>query len=104
ETVAALIIVPLVEVAWADGTLDAKERRAVIERSGIQPGSSDAALLEPWLARRPDPKLFTAWTQMVKGMTAQLDAAGRERLKAGLLERARAVASASGGILGVGAK
>ena len=104
ETVAALIVVPLVEVAWADGTLDAKERRAVIERSGIQPGSSGAALLDAWLDRRPDPKLLTAWTHMVQGMTAQLDAAERERLKAGLLDRARAVASASGGILGVGAK
>lgn len=104
ETVAALIVVPLVEVAWADGTLDAKERRAVIERSGIQKGSSEAALLESWLDRRPDPKLLTAWTHMVQGMTAQLDAAGGERLKAGLLERARAVASASGGVLGVGAK
>src|SRR3982074_829539 len=30
EIVSALAIVPLVEVAWADGSLDAKERQAVL--------------------------------------------------------------------------
>ena len=104
ETVAALALVPLVEVAWADGTLDAKERRAVIERASVPSGSPEATMLEAWLDRRPDPKLLTAWTHLVQGMTAQLDAPGRERLKTGLLERARAVAGASGGVLGVGAK
>jgi hypothetical protein len=34
ETVAALSIVPLVEVAWADRALDAKERRVIVERAG----------------------------------------------------------------------
>ena len=51
ETVAALSIVPLVEVAWADGSLDPKERRAVLDRardSGIAPGST---------AARPNPSL-----------------------------------------------
>src|SRR5687768_16926045 len=49
ETVAALSIVPLVEVAWADGELDAKERRAVVDRAGVAPGSTEGALLEAWL-------------------------------------------------------
>lgn len=31
EIVTALAIVPLVEVAWADGALDEKERQAVLE-------------------------------------------------------------------------
>lgn len=104
ETVAALAIVPLVEVAWADGALDAKERHMVIERAGVSRGSAEDALLEAWLDRRPDPKLLTAWTHLVQGMCAQLDADGAERLKTGLLERARAVANASGGMFGVGAK
>jgi hypothetical protein len=104
ETVAALSLVPLVEVAWADGALDAKERRAVVERAGVAPGSAAAALLEAWLDRRPDPKLLTAWTYLVQGMCAQLDADGAGRLKSGLLEQAAAVAAASGGVLGVGSK
>jgi len=107
ETVAALSIVPLVEVAWADGSLDTKERRAILDRardSGIAPGSTEHTLLEVWLDRRPEPKLLTAWTHMVQGMAEQLGPDGTARLKAGLLERARAVAAASGGVLGLGSK
>src|SRR6185503_4624102 len=66
ETVAALSIVPLVEVAWADGEIDARERRAVVERAGVPQDSTAGALLAAWLERRPDPKLLTAWTHLVR--------------------------------------
>jgi tellurite resistance protein len=107
ETVAALSLVPLVEVAWADGSLDAKERRAVLDRareSGIAPGSTAHGLLEAWLERRPEAKLLDAWTQLVRGIRDQLGPDEAARLKASLLDQARAVASASGGVLGLGAK
>ena len=107
ETVAALSIVPLVEVAWADGSLDAKERQAVLDRaraSGVGPGSTAQALLEAWLERRPDPTLLDAWTHMVRGIRDQVGPDETARLKAGLLDQARAVASASGGVLGMGSK
>jgi hypothetical protein len=104
ETVAALSVVPLVEVAWADGELDAKERRAVIDRAGVARESTAGALLEAWLDRRPDPKLLSAWTHLVQGMCDHLDPDEAARLKTGLLERAAAVAAASGGLFGVGSK
>ncbi|HEU4368414.1 MAG TPA: hypothetical protein VFV05_09335 [Methylomirabilota bacterium] len=107
ETVAALSIVPLVEVAWADGTLDPNERRAVLDRagdSGIARGSVEHGLLEAWLDRRPDPRLLDAWTHLVRGLCDQLGPEEAARLKAGLLERARAVAKASGGVFGLGSK
>ena len=104
ETVAALFTVPLVEVAWADGTLDAKERRAVADPAGVARDSTAGALLEAWLDRRPDPKLLSAWTHLVQATCEQLGADGAERLKTGLLERAAAVAAASGGVFGVGSK
>jgi hypothetical protein len=104
ETLAALSIVPLVEVAWADGVLDAKERRTVVDRAGVARESTEGALLEAWLDRRPDPKLLTAWTHLVRGLCEQLDSDGVARLKTGLLERAGAVAAASGGLFGVGSK
>jgi hypothetical protein len=104
ETVAALSAVPLVEVAWADSTLDAKERRAVVDRAGVARESMAGALLEAWLDRRPDPKLLTAWTHLVQGMCEQLDPDGAARLKTGLLERAAAVAAASGGLFAISSK
>ena len=104
ETVAALSIVPLVEVAWADGALDPKERRAVLERAGVAQDSTAGALLGTWLDRQPDPKLLTAWTHLVQAMSQQLAPEEAARLKTGLLERARAVAGASGGTFGLGSK
>jgi hypothetical protein len=104
ETVVALFTVPLIEVAWADGTLDAKERRAIVDRAGVARDSRAGALLESWLDRRPDPKLLAAWSHLVQGMCEQLDADGVARLRTGLLEGAAAVAASSGGVLAVGSK
>lgn len=106
-TVTALSLVPLVEVAWADGSLDANERRAVLERvgtAGFAPGSIERAVLETWLTRKPDPKLLTAWAHLVQGLCEQLDRAEVAALKAGLLDQARAVAGASGGSRGLRSK
>jgi hypothetical protein len=105
ESVAALGLVPLVEVAWADGDLDRRERGVLLDRaraSGLTDGSYE--LLEAWLDRRPDPKLLTAWTHLVRGISEQLGREETARLKADLLDRARAVATASGGVFGIGSK
>lgn len=107
ETVAALSVVPLVEVAWADGSLDAKERAAVLAHvadAGFAPGSAEHVLLEAWLQKRPDPKLLVAWTHLVEGMCEKLSPDEMGRMKSTLLERARSVARASGGTLGLGSK
>jgi hypothetical protein len=105
ETLVALSIVPLAEVAWADGAIDAKEEQAILDRAakaGVTPGSPSHELLKSWLERRPEPRLLTAWTQMIQGLSESLTAEQVEALRAGLVERVRAVASASGGVLGVG--
>ena len=106
EIVTALALVPLVEVAWADGSLDAKERQAVLDRaekSGIAPGTADHDLLRSWLEKKPEPRLLSAWTEMVHGLSERMPPQELAALKAGLMERAKAVARASGGFLGVGA-
>jgi hypothetical protein len=107
ETLAALSIVPLVEVAWADGTLDAKERRAVLDHAadaGIAGGSTAAGLLEAWLERRPERRLLQAWTELVHAIREQVGPEESARLRTELVDRARAVARASGGVLGMGSK
>src|SRR5262245_7461902 len=75
EILSALALVPLAEVAWADGSLDDKERTAILDRAeqtGIAPGSPNHALLESWLERRPPSELLSAWTHMIQGLTEQL--------------------------------
>ena len=106
EIVTALAIVPLVEVAWADGSLDEKERQALLgraEKSGIAPGTADHDLLRSWLDKKPEPRLLTAWTEMVRGLSEHMSPQEFASLKERLIERAKAVASASGGFLGMGA-
>lgn len=105
ETLVALSIVPLAEVAWADGAIDAKEEQAILDRaakSGVTPGSTSYDLLKSWLERRPEPRLLTAWSHMIQGISENLTAEEVEALRAGLVERVRAVAGASGGVLGMG--
>ncbi len=104
DTWAALSLVPLVEVAWADGSVEEAERRAVLsaaEANGVTSGSTSHALLETWLKERPDARLLGAWGQYIVAVCAQLDAAQRSALEHEILGRARAVAEAAGGILGL---
>ena len=64
ETWAALSLLPLVEVAWADGNVDDKERQAVLsaaEANGGGRGSASRELLESWLAERPASGYLEAW-------------------------------------------
>ena len=107
ETVAALQLVPLLEVVWADGELDKKEKQAVLkaaEASGLAKGCLSHGLLENTLNRRPRPKLREAWRLYMEGLCKQLQPGERESLREDLLGRARTVAGASGSFLGVGSK
>lgn len=104
-TLAALTLVPLVEVAWAGGRVEDGERRAILSaaaEAGIQEDSPGFALLESWLDRRPDASMLDAWTAYIAGLCEHLDADQRASLKSDLLGRARSVAEAAGGFLGLG--
>ncbi len=107
ETLAALSLVPLIEVAWADGRMESKERQAILtgaQTAGLAIGSASYQLLEGWLNQPPAPALFNAWQVYVKALVSTLDADAREALKADLLGRARVVADAAGGVLGLGSR
>jgi hypothetical protein len=105
ETLAALSLVPLVEVAWADGRLDAKEQSALLaaaEQAGLGKNSPSYRLLEEWLRERPSPKLLETWKAYVAILSSTLNVQAKQALKQDLLGRARLVAEAAGGFLGLG--
>jgi hypothetical protein len=107
ETWTAVSIVPLVEIAWADGKIDRAEREAVLsgaEANGVTSESPGYQLLESWLAHRPDGRLLEVWGAFIVGLCAELGESERESLKNQILGRARSVAEATGGFLGLGSK
>jgi hypothetical protein len=107
ETWAALEIIPLVEVAWANAQVEAKEHGAILtaaEANGIEADSPSHRLLENWLTHRPDARLLAVWGEYIVGLCAGLDPAQKSALRDEILGRARTVAEAAGGFLGLGNK
>lgn len=104
DTLAALALVPLIAVAWADGGIDEKERSAVFSRAAeMGMGKQDVSylLFARWLAEPPPPALLAAWKDYIGAFSATLSPAAREELRHEILSRARAVAEAAGGFLGI---
>jgi hypothetical protein len=107
ETLAAFTLYPMVDIAWADGAVDPKEAKAVLdaaEQSGTKKGSDAHKLLESWLNEPPPPAVRDAWVNYVQALIATLSAEDRALLKREVLGRARTVAEAAGGIMGIGAR
>lgn len=105
KLLAGIALAPLVLVAWADGEVDARERKAVMQAAaeiGLKQGGVGYELLDSMLASPPDASLRTAWEGYIAVMTAGMDHAERRALCEPLVERARRVALASGGFLGLG--
>jgi hypothetical protein len=105
ETAMAFSVVPLVEVAWADGEISSKERRAVLraaEERGIVPGTTPCQLLEDWLEHRPEAELMETWKGFMRSLMDSLDPDIADAVKERIINRTRAVAEAAGGFLGMG--
>ena len=102
-TLAALSIIPMLHVAWADRVLDESERKSILLEAtamGLKSTSPAYALLESWLTERPNAELFQAWKAYHEALAEHLSADERARLRDQTLERADKVARASGGFLG----
>jgi hypothetical protein len=100
-----LTLVPLLEVAWADGNISKEERELILKeasKTGIEDGTAAHMLLSKWLGTRPGKRLFTSWNVYVEGLCNELSADQIVDLKNDVLARAKAVAEASGGIFGIG--
>jgi|SRR5712691_7125889 len=105
DTLLALGLVPLVVIAWADSTLDDKERRAIVtslEAAGIVADSPAGQLVQSWLSNPPPASMLEAWLSYTSALAAELSPTERHNLRDSVLGRARAVAEAAGGFLGFG--
>ena len=107
ETVALLHLAPLVQVAWADGAVQHNEReqlRQIARLRGITEGSAADQQLVKWLDHRPTEEFFARTLRIVHAMLDALPAVHREASRRDLVAFCLTIASASGGLLGLGEK
>ncbi len=97
ENVAALVMAPLVAVAWADRSLDNEERAQLLHDEaelGISVDSPAGRLLAAWLDERPQPRLFEAWAAYVHELSRILPDADRARLRDDVVTRSKRICRA----------
>jgi hypothetical protein len=103
ETVMLLHLVPLIQIAWAEGGVTQQERGLIVKAArsrGITAGSPADQQLDLWLAQRPSSELFEKTLRAIRTiLEAQPDDA-RAASEKDLLSLASAIATASGGIVG----
>ena len=104
DTVDLLPLVPIVQVAWAEGGVSPEER-ALIEHfareRGIEPGSVADRQLSLWLHERPAEEVFSRATRLIRALLDHPDGHGHTLTLEDLIHRCEEIAAASGGILGV---
>jgi hypothetical protein len=105
QALAAFSLVPVVEVAWADGSIQPEERKLLfdaLKKANIPNDSIAFKLLEQWLEVRPKPMLMTLWTTYTRELMVTLTPEARKGIQETVLKHARMVAEAAGGFLGLG--
>jgi hypothetical protein len=104
DTVSLLPLVPVLQVAWAEGGVTDAERKLVIQLArsrGITEGSVADRKLAEWLTRRPDSQVFARAMRLVR---ATLAASGQEHGMPSaddLVKYCESIAAASGGLFGI---
>lgn len=104
ETLAAVALIPLVEVAWCDGAVTPEERDAVLNaaaKQGLQPGTASYEVLQRWLQDRPDLHITTAWKDYVRELARIMPKETITEMGRQLTDRCKRVAESAGGFLGL---
>jgi hypothetical protein len=102
ETVKLLPLVPVLEMAWAEGGVTDAERKLVVDvaraRGIVEKSAADTQLAE-WLDRRPDDNVFRRAGRLISALFAS-DA--RVAITPDdIIKYCEAIAEASGGLFGI---
>jgi hypothetical protein len=104
-TVMLLHLVPLVQMAWAEGDVSARERELIQQAArahGIPADSEADRQLASWLATRPSDEFFERTLRAIPAILEGRPAGERAAGGRDLLSYCSEIAAASGGILGFG--
>ena len=103
-TVALLHLVPLVQVAWADGKVTRRERERVLAAArlhGIRDEDPVFHTLEDWLSHKPTDQFFQRALQAIREIMLHVKPEQRVAAQRDLLSYCTTIARASGGIFGM---
>ena len=102
ETVSLLPLIPVVQVAWAEGKVTDAQRAALVNLArarGIEEGSAADQKLTEWLAYRPAQNVFASAGHLIAAM---LSGPSAKNLSADeVVKYCEVIASASGGLFGI---
>ncbi|MEM1348114.1 MAG: hypothetical protein AAGI01_06145 [Myxococcota bacterium] len=104
QTARVLPLVPMIEVAWADGTVSTDEESTVLDlaiRRGIERGTASYEFLQRLMTERPSSLFFERVNRVIMAMVASDPESWMTET---LPELAIKVAEASGGFFGLGDK
>ena len=104
ETVMLLHLVPLIQTAWAEGSVSNQERDLIVQAArsrGIDAGSAADRQLTLWLTERPSDELFDKTLRAIRAILESRSPEERAASERDLLSLCTAIASASGGIFGL---
>lgn len=105
ETVVLLPLVPIIEVAWAERGITKAERELILRLArsrGVEAGSAADRQLTEWLTSRPAETVFARARRLIRAMLESASAPAGELKADDLVKYCEEIASASGGILGIG--
>ena len=105
ESLLALSLVPLIEVAWADGEISPEEKDAILKAAslkGIGENHPARQFLENWLHDCPSKELFHAWQSFIHSLSKNVGPITFEKLHAEISSFTKGVAESAGGFLGFG--
>lgn len=107
ESVRLLHLAPLVQIAWAEGKVTARERELILKVArlrGVEEGQPTYQKLAEWLDHRPSEEFFQGTLHVLRAMLMALPPQQREASQRDLVSYCTQVAAASGGIFGLSSK
>ena len=105
DTVSLLPLVPVLQVAWAEGGVSPAERKLILDFArlrGVTEGSPADRQLAEWLAHQPSADVFSRASRLVAAMLAAGSGTTHDLSADDLVRYCESIAAASGGLLGLG--
>jgi hypothetical protein len=105
ETIVLLPLIPMLQVAWAEGGVTPVERHLIEKLAnarGIAPGGAADAQLMDWLANKPSEEVFRGASRLTQALLESGSELVADLTADQLVQYCEQVASASGGIFGLG--